>query len=60
MSKYKIYFKLFGKKLVVEVDASCEDSAKNYIRNSIEFKKTIKIKSKDDEMFDSLKDLFEI
>lgn len=68
MSKYKIYFEIYKKKMVAEIDADSEYNAKEQIMDKIIFHKIecTKFEPKEksnldfnnNEMFDSLKNIF--
>ena len=52
--KYKVYFEIFGKKMMTEVKAISPEAAKKIIRNKIIFHK---IKEEED-ILDHLKNIF--
>lgn len=49
MKKYKVYFELFGKKMVTEVSALEADRAKEIVKNKIVFHKVEPIMNNDDK-----------
>lgn len=55
MNAYKIYFQIYGKKLVVTVCAENVDLAKDKVRRAVQFDKIVEI---DADELQSLKDLF--
>ncbi len=57
MTKYKIYFELFGKKMSTEIFALNEERAKDILRSKIIFHKIedLDAKKKSDDFIDGLK-----
>lgn len=59
MKKYKVYFEIYGKKLVTEVSALSEDRAKQIIKDKIIFHKVVpESKEEFPDAVDFLKNIF--
>lgn len=62
MKKYRVYFELYGKKLVTEVSALSEERAKQIIKDKIVFHKVEDLSNPPTDPFgddvDFLKDMF--
>lgn len=63
MHKYKLYFELFGKKLVTEIVANSEIEAKVKLKDKIIFHKIEKVPIMDkdsEDIFDKIMDILNI
>lgn len=62
MKKYKIYFEMFGKKMVTDIVASDEQHAKRLLADKIIFHKVklINMNKEEEDIFDMLKNIFNL